>query len=403
MDATEKVRAIDSPAATAAALAQLVHDALGSLDISVWLGKGDGQDMRLVAVRGTIAGSFVEQDAISLASVPSEMNEPVSVSDFAEEVRKKWPADFFARAKASLLVPLLSSGRLVGVLTVGADRSGRGLDREAREFLRVLAVHAASEFHKAELLESLVRTREAEAFQTFSTFLLHDLKNFASTLSLIAKNAVRHNANPDFQLDAFRSIFDTAEKMKRLCNGLRTFSTNLAANKKLDDVNEIVNALVREFEPNLATCLKLNLTPVPKIQIDRQEFSRVLQNLILNANEAYSQGPIEISTRSEDSGIVICVKDTGKGIPKEFIERGLFQPFHTTKGDGLGIGLFQSKKIVEAHHGSIEVESSEEKGTIVRIVLPILTGEINPRQLAPDVPAPDFPAGEPLRHAAAKN
>src|SRR5215510_2957427 len=157
------------------------------------------------------------------------------------ERQSKWPPNFFDRTKASLVAPLISSGRLVGLLTVGPDRSGKGLDTEAREFLRVLAVHAASEFHKSELLESLVQTREAEAFQTFSTFMLHDLKNFASTLSLIAKNAVRHHGNPDFQVDAFRSIFDTAEKMKRLCNGLRTFSTSLAANKTMADVNEIVH------------------------------------------------------------------------------------------------------------------------------------------------------------------
>src|SRR5262249_34122448 len=154
-------------------------------------------------------------------------------------------------------------GRLVGMLTVGADRSGRRFDREAREFLRVLAVHAANEFHKSELLESVVQTREAKAFQTFSTFLLHDLKNFASTLSLIANNAVRHHENPDFQLDAFKSILDTAEKMKRLCNGLRSFSTTLAAHKKMDDLNGIVNDLVGALEPSLSVRVKLDLAALP--------------------------------------------------------------------------------------------------------------------------------------------
>src|SRR5262249_50484857 len=174
--------------------------------------------------------------------------------------------------------PLISSDRLIGLITVGPDRSTRDFDREAREFLRVLAVHAASEFHKSELLDGVVQEREAEAFQTFSTFLLHDLKNFASTLALIASNAVRYHSNPDFQLDAFRSILDTADKMKRLCNGLRSFSSTLAANKRQDDVNDIVHDLVRGFDPSLFQRLRLQLSLVPRIDIDRQEFSRVLQN-----------------------------------------------------------------------------------------------------------------------------
>jgi signal transduction histidine kinase len=250
----------------------------------------------------------------------------------------------------------------------------------------------------------MVATREAEAFRTFSTFLLHDLKNFASTLSLIAKNAVRHHGNPDFQLDAFRSVLNTAEKMKRLCNGLRTFSTNLAANKTLDDLNDVVRELAKEFDPNLSERLTLHLSPIPKAQIDRQEFSRVLQNLVLNANEACPTGPIEVSTRSESGKIVVLVRDWGKGMPKDFLENELFQPFHTTKGDGLGIGLFQSKKIIEAHDGTIEVESQEGAGTVIRIALPLPEfSDSSIQSVASDADVAAVQERQPLRHAAAKS
>src|SRR4030095_11181704 len=180
-----------------------------------------------------------------------DLSEPAGVGELREQAIDKLPPTFFNNTKASLVVPLISSGRLVGILTVGSDRSGRALDLEAREFLRVLAGHAASEFHKYELLEHLVETKEAQAFETFSTFLLHDLKNFASTLSLIAKNAVRFHGNPDFQLDAFRSVYETGEKMKHLCNGLQTFSTSLAANKKLDDLNQTIREVAQDFDPML--------------------------------------------------------------------------------------------------------------------------------------------------------
>ncbi len=399
MDAAEKVQSVDPPAAMASALARLVHEALGSIDVTIWLKAPDTQIMRLVAALGTVSETF-NQESLSAACIPASLTRPVAVREINEHSHGTLPADFLKRAKASLVVPLISSGRLIGLITVGPDRSDRDFDREAREFLRVLAVHGASEFHKSELLDSLVQKREAEAFQTFATFLLHDLKNFASTLSLIANNAVRHHNKPDFQLDAFRSILDTADKMKRLCNGLRGFSSTLAANKRQDDLNDIVRELVRDFEPCLLQRLTLQLSRVPNIQVDRQEFSRVLQNLILNASEAAASGPVEVSTRTEFGRIVVCVSDKGKGIPKDFLQHRLFQPFHTTKADGLGIGLFQSKKIVEAHGGTIEVESTEGEGTIVRIVMPVSKLEQASLQTVAARMSSVELTEEPLRHAA---
>src|SRR4030095_11528495 len=194
-----------------------------------------------------------------------DLSEPAGVGELREQAIDKLPPTFFNNTKASLVVPLISSGRLVGILTVGSDRSGRALDLEAREFLRVLAGHAASEFHKYELLEHLVETKEAEAFKTFSSFLLHDLKNFASTLSLIAKNASRHQDNPDFQRDAFRSVFETAEKMKRLCNSLGTFSTTLATHKKLQDLSQVARSVADNFSADLGGRLALDLGEVAVI------------------------------------------------------------------------------------------------------------------------------------------
>src|SRR4030095_3669548 len=80
----------------------------------------------------------------------------------------------------------------------------------------------------------------------------------------------------------------------------------------------------------------------------------------------------QFSTELRDGVAVITVSDRGKGIPKQFMERELFQPFHTTKGDGLGIGLFQSKRIVEAHGGTVDLKSVEGEGTVVQVILPLV-------------------------------
>ena len=96
---------------------------------------------------------------------------------------------------------------------------------------------------------------------------------------------------------------------------------------------------------------------------DPEQLQKVLTNLILNAADAVGEkGEICISTASRDGWVELGVSDTGCGISKEFINECLFRPFKTTKPQGTGIGLFQSKMIVEAHNGVIEVESREGRG-----------------------------------------
>jgi hypothetical protein len=95
-----------------------------------------------------------------------------------------------------------------------------------------------------------------------------------------------------------------------------------------------------------------------------------LVNLVLNAYEAGSaSGEIRVATERLPGCVALSVHDHGCGMSQEFIEQALFQPFRTTKRQGLGIGLFQSKTIVEAHKGSIEVESEVGKGSTFRVFL----------------------------------
>ena len=106
--------------------------------------------------------------------------------------------------------------------------------------------------------------------------------------------------------------------------------------------------------------------------MDRGQIKKVLLNLILNADEATGDdGQIAVSSSLQDRWAAISVIDQGCGMSREFIRTSLFQPFKTTKKKGLGVGLYQSKAIVEAHGGRIEVESEEGRGTTFRVLLPL--------------------------------
>jgi len=80
---------------------------------------------------------------------------------------------------------------------------------------------------------------------------------------------------------------------------------------------------------------------------------------------------VRIQTLRQNGWAVLAIADNGCGMSPEFLSRSLFRPFQTTKKSGLGIGMFQSKMIVEAHKGKIEVESQTGKGTTFRIYLPL--------------------------------
>jgi putative PEP-CTERM system histidine kinase len=372
LEATEHIRSLDPPEVIAAAVADIVHRALGAIDISVWIRHWNPNSLNLLSSTETIPHT-PEQKVSGVVEQILNISEPLPMNELDGMQDTGLAKDFMEKTGASLLVPLISSNRTVGVITVGPDRSGQPYDAEAREFLRALAGHAAGEFHKSDLLDTLVEAKKDEAFRAFSTFVLHDLKNFASTLSYIAQNAPRHQNNPEFQKDAFQSVYDTAEKMKRLCNSLRTFSGTLAAEKKPANLNQIVRSVADTLNAGISKHLKLELANLPPVTADAEEVKRVLQNLLLNAREAISEDGV-IIVRSLDLGdrAQISIQDNGSGMSRKYLEQELFQPFHTTKSGGLGIGLFQSKKIMEAHRGSIVLDSEEGIGTKVTLTFPLI-------------------------------
>jgi signal transduction histidine kinase len=98
----------------------------------------------------------------------------------------------------------------------------------------------------------------------------------------------------------------------------------------------------------------------------------VVMNLLFNARDAANGGgQIRVETSHGDSRAVLSVSDDGCGMSPIFLTRSLFRPFHSTKKNGLGIGMFQSKMIVEAHGGTIQVDSEPGRGTTFRVSLPL--------------------------------
>jgi putative PEP-CTERM system histidine kinase len=242
---------------------------------------------------------------------------------------------------------------------------------EELDLLKCMGDQIAVSLVNLRLTEEIMRGKELEAFQAMSAFFVHDLKNAASTLSLTLQNLPVHFDDPAFRQDALRGISETANRINQLVSrvgALRPLEPKLAE----VDLNRLVaDALeVLKGEPEISVVKKLQLQS--KLNVDRDQFGSVITNLLLNARDAIQPGgEVSVETNQSNGWAILSVADNGCGISPEFLRASLFRPFQTTKKKGLGIGMFQSKMIVEAHRGKIQVASQPGAGTTIRVMLPL--------------------------------
>ena len=200
---------------------------------------------------------------------------------------------------------------------------------------------------------------------------MHDLKNLASKLSLVTQNLPVHLDNPEFRQDAVKTITQSVAKINGMVSRLSLLSQRLELNREKLDVNDLIKSALSDLKTYIKPEVVEEFQPVPAVSLDREQFYKVLENLIVNANDALTRedGQITVCTRENGQWVEITVADNGCGMTREFINKSLFRPFQTTKKQGMGIGLYHCKTIVEAHGGRLEVESEEGKGTVFRVLL----------------------------------
>jgi putative PEP-CTERM system histidine kinase len=304
--------------------------------------------------------------------------EPVGVKEMGFEKFSTEEGSLFLKQleelKLELCVPMIAKRNLVGLLLLGAKESNQPFTEEDFSFLGGVAHQSSIAILNAKLREELIISKEMESFNKLSSFILHDLKNFVSMLSLLLQNADEKLKNPDFQKSALSTISDTVERMRKLMNKLSSASEGIKLDLKSCDLNKVLKNLLDRMKVSNFTQIKLvlNFGTLPRLKCDQAQMEKVFQNLIINALEAMSQGGILsiITELDEKNGLIrLKVSDTGAGMSRDFIRNNLFKPFQTTKKKGLGIGLFQCREIVELHKGRLLVESEEGKGTTFTVEL----------------------------------
>jgi putative PEP-CTERM system histidine kinase len=267
---------------------------------------------------------------------------------------------------------LVSGGDLMGLITIGDRVSDASFSVEDLDLLKCIGDQVAASLRNIKLSQMLVESKEMEAFQTMSAFFVHDLKNMASTLSLMLQNMSVHFHDPAFREDAARGLSKSVTHINNLISELSLLRQRLEIKPVEVDLNQVVTAALAGLEgmPNIK--LIKNLCSLQKVHIDPDQIQKVATNLLINARDAIdNHGEIQVETSQRDGWVILSIADNGCGMNPEFISRSLFKPFQTTKKKGLGIGMFHSKMIVDAHQGRVEVESEKGKGTTFRVLLPL--------------------------------
>lgn len=357
-------------------VAGMVSETFGVPSVTIWL--LDETEQGGVLLGSTIFSASQQTNLKATAKLIRAMRDQHTPVDF-DRSELDWVRDFkqahqhfLSGGQVRYYVPLVAGQQVLGVMTLGDRLTKESFSVEDFDLLKTIADQAAANLLNLKLSQQLLQAKEMESFQTLSAFFIHDLKNLASRLSLTMGNLANHFDNPAFRKNALHVISQSVEWINALCSGLSLANKKLELERTEADLNELVSAILIELNGSIRAPLVMDLHPVPNLLMDQEQIQKVLVNLLLNANDAVGDGgQIEVTTEQRNGWIVVSVSDSGCGMTKEFIAHSLFRPFQTTKKQGLGIGLFHSKKIVESHHGRIEVESEEGRGTTVRVMLPV--------------------------------
>ena len=286
------------------------------------------------------------------------------------------PNTILSLPDAWLIIPLNIPSDLVGFIVLSHSHAHFDFNWEDYDILKISGHQAASALAQMLDSEALAKSKQFEAYNQMSAFVIHDIKTVVSQLSLMVKNAEQHKTNPAFIDDMIKTTEHSVNKMQGLLKQLKRETT-------ADEIHELdLKALLFELVNE-----HTNNRPVPEIiyfpaddifiNASKEQIHSAITHLIKNAQEATSDdGYIKIDVTMTAQTVLIKIADNGSGMDPAFIKNSLFKPFRSTKGlSGMGIGVYQCRQYIRAANGDINVESQTDKGTTFIITLPIYKQE----------------------------
>ncbi|MES2960118.1 MAG: XrtA/PEP-CTERM system histidine kinase PrsK [Pseudomonadota bacterium] len=314
------------------------------------------------AVDGSFAGFLAERGWI------------VKIAEYRSDPQRyglmSMPAWILSNAELWLVIPLATADELIGFVVLTKPRAAIDVNWEVTDLLKTASRQAASFLAQMSATEALLEVRKFDAFNRMSAFVVHDLKNIVTQLSLMLKNAQRLQHNPEFQQDMLMTVESSLDKMRQLILQLREGQPPVGRVAGVDLVP--IAHRIGAVASARGRALDLQVVDAVATRGHEDRIERVLGHVVQNAFDATTaSGTVWLKLERASGQAKVEVGDTGTGMSPEFIQTQLFKPFQTTKQHGMGIGAYESFQYVQELGGKIAVDSQLGRGTVITILLPL--------------------------------
>ena len=266
-------------------------------------------------------------------------------------------------------VPLIHFDKLVGAVLLMRPTIARTLDWEDFDLLRVVGRQAASYLVEEQGQEALSDVQRFDEFNRRFAFIMHDIKNLVSQLTLVTRNAERHADNPEFRSDMIATLQSSTARMNEMLARLSQHNTARSEDPRPVAIHALLASLASATRAGRRIQIKDPAEMI--VTVDPARFETALSHLVQNAIEASRpEQSIEIAVIDSEHEAGVMITDHGTGMSADFIRGQLFRPFASTKTGGFGIGAYEARSLLTAMGSRLTVESIPGKGTCFTAWLP---------------------------------
>jgi hypothetical protein len=330
-----------------------------------------------------------------IAGTVVKTGKPMVIQDVSQEKKFADNIDKITgfRTKSAICVPLLLRNRPMGALQVINKKSGEPFNRSDLEILFAIAQHVSIAMENANLYrrleesfavttqelritqEKLIRTERLASMSNLVQGVAHEIRNPITTIGGFA-HRIKKELGDNRKLDKYVDIIlEETARLEHIVKRVHDFTETQSyspTQTKIELVMEGVLSTAMPLANQLGVRIVKEIAPdLPLARLDSGQLTLALANIVENALEAMPQGgTLSLKALREDRSLIITIKDTGCGIPKDQLT-AIYDPFVTSKSKGVGLGLTLVHQVVSNHHGDIRISSEVQKGTVVTITLPL--------------------------------
>jgi signal transduction histidine kinase/putative methionine-R-sulfoxide reductase with GAF domain len=304
-----------------------------------------------------------------------------------------------------VVIPLLAKEKALGAIAADNVEPGKNITKETLESVMSFAQQAALAIHNAFMYQELktfsqqmeekikrttadLRKTEAQLIRSdklaslgqLAAGIAHEIRNPLTSINILIHSLREKTSDKTPYAEDLRVIAEEIHRINEIVDQFLRFAKPappLFGKAEVIPIFEETLQLLRPQIERQGISVQKNFQSLPPIPIDSEQMKQTILNLLLNAIQAMPEGgQLELGGEApgNDQWIRLTIRDTGIGIPPEDMNK-LFNPFFSTKEAGIGLGLSIAHRIIDQHHGRIEVESSFGKGTLFTIWLPVSEGE----------------------------